>query len=173
MRPSTMILAMLALQTCLIIFLTFRVSSVKSEVDELAILAAITDAQLEQANTVPAALVTSPGPSVVSSSAGAGSDEIREIVREELAAVTEQFSLASATTTADRPSAQMQNPREVQQLRSNFQNELQTYLSQGTMSAGEFASLEGRIAQLPSGERERALGELSKAINQGRLDARF
>ncbi len=174
MRPSVVILAMLALQTFLIIFLTFRVDSVRSEVDELAATAAINGAQLEQAKTLGAAAVPSPQTRAFNTPAGADADAIRIIVREELAAATEQLSLAAAATSnTTRQPERVQNPREVQQLRSNFQNELQTYLAQGSMTAGELASLEGRIAQLPPGERKRALGELSKAINEGRLEARF
>lgn len=50
---------------------------------------------------------------------------------------------------------------------------LNQYIAQGRMSRGEIAQFEQNIARLAPADRQRMLGRLSKALNEGRIDAQF
>lgn len=100
---------------------------------------------------------------------------VQQVIREELAALRQELATAPAdtdsslstspTAPADRPA----NPA----LKAQVDQDLYALIAQGQASTGEMFALQNKIAQLPAGQRNEALAELNRAMNDGRLDAPF
>ena len=99
---------------------------------------------------------------------------VRQIIREELqdfsANLLDDKGNPAIVTAEARPAptipADPALPRKVN-------DQLYALIAQGQASQGELFALEANIARLPPEERKKAFAELNRAVNDGRLKARF
>ena len=97
-------------------------------------------------------------------------NQVRRIVREELRA---QLSAISAPTNTRDPVVNRIDEIDDQNQLDSVDQELEFYISQGTISEVEMATLQQEIAKLgPEGRRE-MLRRLIQALNSGELDGRL
>lgn len=150
------------LQTLLLAVLGLKLFAVEAQVDAatrtgLDVLSQT--AQLKQASIGARSLPTQSAASLT------GAD-IRQIIREEIAATD---SDAQMTRTADA------RPREATSYgdKAEVQRELDAYLAHGGIGQMEMAKLQMSIAQLSPPERSEMLSKLTTALNQGDIDGQF
>ncbi|GGB79077.1 MULTISPECIES: hypothetical protein [Henriciella] len=101
---------------------------------------------------------------------------LRQIVREELETFSETLpDPAGNTRAASSDAAQTVPPDEPADpaFKRRVDEQLYSLIAQGQASQAELIALENNIARLPPAHRRQVLGELNKAVNDGRLDARF
>lgn len=169
------VIVLLVIQTVLIGFVLAKLSSTEepiASVDRSAFTQTLT--------STPASARPSTGRP--DPSAYLSEDRLRQIVREELSAQLERLrrdasspkgavdsddnaSLVSVSRTAASPSAP--GAREAVSLRIDY------YLSAGTISDTEMASLQTEIAGLGDEDRKLMLSRLVSAMNSGQLKGRF
>ena len=159
------LIAISILQAILLAIVAFRVNDMDTRTG--AIEAAI--------RTNSAALLPAANPTEMPSVAGPSAVQIREIIREELAAndqnglVTKnEASVPSSTNVIDTRGAE-----EVTQLTLEIQQDLNFYKGQGRIDDAQMAQLQLKIAKLPPEERREALTKLTKLLNSGNVEARL
>lgn len=99
-------------------------------------------------------------------------DQLRKIVREELAA---QLGTLSGTVTQEN-AVSVSRPRdevEDQKQKELVAQQLSYHKSVGHISDSDMQKLQVEIARLDEAGRREMLGELSRAINSGQLDGRL
>lgn len=171
MGATRILLAVLAAQTALILYLTVRSISIEARIGELAEAVAISRAETPpHARNDGAGERSSTSPTPAANSASP--DEIRAIVRNEMDALAWRI-LNNQESPRPAPIRPAPKPSDVAALNAAIASELNSFLANGRATPGEMHALQQKIARLPPGEREKALGELTKAMNDGRLDARF
>ena len=99
-------------------------------------------------------------------------DRMRQIIREELHAELRHVSMAGqqpdpSVVTVPADAAEMASRRELVSEQINY------FLSIGRISDAEMQDLQLNIAKLDAAGRTAALGELSRAVNSGRLEGRL
>jgi len=101
------------------------------------------------------------------SAAGLTENEIRAIMRDELSSLKAAFSESAAPPPAA--------PRTAQSDRAyvDVQQEMRRLIAKGSAGEVEMAALESRIAELPAEQRRQALSQISQAVSNGTLEARF
>lgn len=91
-------------------------------------------------------------------------DRLRSIIREELAA------LPLPASQADSASAyRSMDPAEIEYQREQVAQQLEYHISVGTISEVDMARLQMEIGTLDEAGRRKMLGELTRAMNSGRL----
>lgn len=176
MRVTKAFLALLAAQTALIVFLTAQLSSLNARVGDLAAesAAASNAAQKDKAGAENAAAAQRSFAALTTGSGAASRDDVRAIVHEEIEALAKRIAAQQSQTRADADhSSPVANSRETAALNAAVSRELSNFISSGRASPAEMAALQQKIARLPPSDREKALNQLTKAINEGRLDARL
>jgi hypothetical protein len=171
MGATRALFVILAAQTALILFLTLRFAAVEERLGDLATSVATT--RDEPASRTPDEAVEERSIAArASAPIGASPDEIREIVRNEMDALAWRIleSKDEKRPAATRPAP---SPGDVAALNAAVAGELSSFIASGRASPIEMQALQQKIARLPPGERDKALKQLTKAINDGRLDARF
>lgn len=151
-------------QTLLLAVLGLKLFAVEAQVDAatrtgLDVLSQT--AQLKQAGIAARSLPTQSAASLT------GAD-IRQIIREEIAATADAGD-ARATRTAEA------RPQETPAYgdKADVQRELDAYLARGGIGQMEMAKLQMSIAQLSPPERNEMLSKLTTALNQGDIDGQF
>ena len=111
----------------------------------------------------------------VNHSASLREDGIRFIIREEMAAFTDEIVAAMDNGADETPRAlaPKMDPRDVLAVKATVTAQINSYSGQGIIAPSELSKLEQNIARLPARERIEALNELNRAINKGLIDARF
>ena len=162
--PLTHVL--LAAQTALLLFLCVRVIAIDARTDRIA-----SDSQSAVVAQAPA---RQSAPAVARGGGGMNADEVRTIVREEINAL-ETWLAASleGAPAAPRPPQPAADPAETARLSAAVDKDISFYISSGRASAAEMEALHQKIARLPPADRQKALAEINRAINDGRLDARY
>ena len=106
---------------------------------------------------------------------GLSVDEIRQVIREELAALDErqlQPSYQASVSAAPVPS----NPphsEETDMLAKQLGQDLDYYVSKGSISEAEMAEFQQKMARLPAEQRAQMRRKLTKAISAGDVQGRL
>jgi hypothetical protein len=106
-----------------------------------------------------------------------GAEEIRAILREELAAHANSEGSRDRTFAANEApptgASLAASPPPDPAVASAVRAEFQSHLSRGRISKTDMATLQLNMAKLPPAERTQLLRELTKAMNDGRLAGEF
>jgi len=165
---TKLLIALAMMQTLVLFFLCVRVLEIDTQTDELAAdfayaRATASSAEVVSSGAIPQGAV---GPTLA---------QIKAVMREEVQKIASEAKVVEVT--AERQAAtQVQlsrTPDEIRNIKSEIGVELKTYISAGTASEGEMASIQRKIAKLPPSEQGEMLGRLIGAMNDGRLDARL
>lgn len=161
------LLALSVFQALLLALIGLRVLAVDSRTDELS----------EKIASISAG-APAPGPSRTAAfseapaQAGPGADEIRQIIREEIAALSPQDGEPAPARRAE-PAPRNYSSADVQFMKEQIRQDIADYSRQGSMGEAEMADLQLKIARLPPDERKEMMSQLVRAVNSGELDARF
>ena len=150
-------------QTILLAVLGLRVLGIESRTDVIA-----RAAQKPVATTMKTAQ-SATDPAIIT---GPSADEIRAIIREEVAAISAQ----PATPTHRAANIQTEDKTQIAQtrrLKADVAQSLDYYIGRGAINEIEMANLQMKIARLPTDEQKAMLNRLTEAMNSGELDGRF
>jgi hypothetical protein len=163
------IIIILALQTALLLFVSYRVILLESRALSSVAAADIAPSSAN-ANTPPT--ITTPR---FRSEEFVRRDDIRAVVREEMDAVADKIIAAmdERPPAAQPVSAPVMDPRELVGLKAAISGQISSFYGQGIITPTQLGALEQSISRLPPHERIKALGELNRAINNGQIEARF
>ena len=147
-------------QTLLLALLGLRVMALNGKVDTISetsldVLAAT--AQVAQTSAAPLAPITY-------ASGDLSADEVRQIMREEIAALP-----AAPASIAGAP----QKPRPAQaapHARAQVERELDAFIARGAIGPADMANLQVKIARLSENDRSAMLSKLAKALSAGDID---
>lgn len=157
---------LLGVQTVIVVALFARISEL--------------DARLEEAVMATAGTPGDPGataaiePDRGGAGAGLSENEIRVVIREELAPLNAALTDLERDSGAVRQSdpVPLQSPQ-TDRIYQDVRDETRRLIAKGSASEAEMAALEYNIAQLPPAQRNAALSEISRAVSNGSLKARF
>ena len=99
-------------------------------------------------------------------------DRLRQIIREELGAQQESRSESDAPTESAIAS-DSRDPAEMEYQRARVAQQLETYVSVGSISDADMQKLQMDIAKLDAAGRTEMLRKLSRAFNSGNLEGRL
>ena len=164
------------IQTLLLGVLGLRMMAVDARIDSIAqtsldVLAATAQAeqnatQRQQTARLGAQLGQPLGiSSALSTSDNLDAQGIRQILREEIAALATTRHVAASPGPAPSENTRRQ-ARELSQ-------ELEYLISTGTINSSDMAKLQMKMARLPDADRRKTLSRLTKAMNTGEIDAIF
>lgn len=153
------LIALSIVQTVLLGIIGIRVIALEARTQELARAPVEPQQRIAEAAPGPSAY----GPTLTAS-------DIRQILREELAA----SGAAKAANTTYAPTgaaaaASALSPSEASQMKSTAQQRLDYFVAQGEIGEAEMAELQDRIGALPAAERREMLSKLTKALSSGKL----
>lgn len=153
---SKILIGLSAAQLLVIAFLALRVADL--------------DARLAEATPIDAPIVaasslTAPSPGL----SAPGAEEIRAIIREELAAAPTR-NAATSSAALPPPAAPLAAPTSaaIAQVGA-VDRDIDAFIARGRINPKEMASLQMKMAELPPAERTKMLRRLTKAMNEGRL----
>jgi len=161
------LIALTIAQTAFLGFLGVRVLEIDASVTASA--ATVSSAQMsEKRNGLsPSAPVIVKGPNA---------EEIREIIRQELAALSIDALAVAKQPSQPHASKVREDARSAAdsaRLQASLQQDLDYHIGRGRMQSSDLAALELKMARLPARERTQALRRLAKAMNSGDLEAQF
>lgn len=171
-RMDKFILAMLAVQTAFILLLSYLVFSMESRTSDLAYEIAASRLNTQTAQKDVSAQTLSP----TSSAGSISAQDIRQIVREEVNLLAERLikelkgSASSAVTQSAPP---LISEDEIARIHASAASQISTMSSFGAATPSAMAKFEDTIVKLPPKEREAAMREFMKAVNQGEIKTRF
>lgn len=162
---ASKLFVVLVVQSALLLFLGYRILILETR-----------PAELVNSNSTPVTLQPHTTDTAFSNSPTRA--ETRQIIREEMDALEGRLLDAIDEAGLAREVKPNQQTRrigknEVAQMNTAVENQINSFMSQGSASQAEMAKLEQMIARLPPGERIKAMGALNKAVNSGRLDVKF
>lgn len=148
-------------------FFGLRVLAIDDRTAELAMQAAAAN------DNEAAAAAESPAPfAPTAARGGLTADDVRQIIREELTALslpsTSPDGTTSTTTTPTTTPTRVRTADSVY-LESMVQQDLQNYIIRGSINEAEMVDLQMKIARLPPEDRTEALIALTKALSSGDL----
>ncbi|MFC2954060.1 hypothetical protein ACFOOP_19140 [Marinicaulis aureus] len=150
-----------ATQTVLLAALGLKVVAIDMRTDDIA----------EAVKAQPSQLQTQADPAALSwdnaRSASLSGEEMRNILREEIAALE---TLARATSAPAQPVKPQHTPKQIKTAATAVDREINYFRSRGAIDEVEMASLQAKIAKLPLAERRAALSSLTKAMSKGEID---
>lgn len=146
-------------QTLLLALLGLRVMALNAKVDT------VSDTSLDVLATTARAAPASGGAlaPLTYASDGPGADEIRQIIREEIASLPAARAVAGP---AERPRPAKPAPY----ARAQVERELDAFIARGVIGPADMAGLQVKIARLPESERSAMLSKLAKALSAGDVD---
>jgi hypothetical protein len=97
---------------------------------------------------------------------------LRQIVREEVGALLNTFTVAAPPSAAAKDPEPVSAAEYQYRLEAAMQN-LDSYIEQGEISDMDMANLQGEIARLDNDGRRQMLSLLTQALNSGELEGRF
>jgi len=151
---------LVALQFIAVIILLFKLSSVESEISS-SMIASIPPNQIVTENAVSKPPVYG------------DEEQLRKVIREELASALHSLPVARPSpvpeVSPDTRDNERQDEVDHQYQLELVQNQLDNYVSQGTISEGKMADLQMQIAKLDESGRRMMLGELTRMLNSGDL----
>jgi len=130
--------------------------------------------RLEAAATAPVAEASVIAPTAFADSAALSGNDVRAIIRDELAPLRTALSDIENSRGAPAPqAASPQRSAQTDRLYTDVQQEMRRLIAKGAASETEMAALESRIAELPAEQRAQAFSQISRAVSNGSLKARF
>ena len=153
---------LMAAQTVAIGILGYSVSELGAKTERLSRTAALD-----------AAFSSAPTGEVAAPSAGLRLDDIRGIIREEIAQLGAQAPGQTKTPDARREPGAASFPAAAPGAASRVSQELDAHIARGRMTNIEIEKFLTKAAELPPAERERMMRKFQAAINSGKLDARL
>ena len=106
---------------------------------------------------------------------GLSVDELRQVIREELAALGERQPQSSYQASVSAPPVQS-NPSpsaETDMLAKQLSQDLDYYMSKGSISEAEMSEFQQKMARLPADQRAQMRRKLTKAISAGDVQGRL
>jgi len=150
-----------ATQTVLLAALGLKVVAIDMRTDDIA----------EAVKGRPSQLQTQADPADLSwdnaRSASLSGDEMRKILREEIAALDTSTRTATAPAQPVKP---QHTPQQIKTAVTAVDRDINYFRSRGAIDEVEMASLQAKIAKLPLAERRAALSSLTKAMSKGEID---
>lgn len=159
---TKMLIGFVAIQTMLLAIIALKVFSIESDV------AAARDASLDAlAETAQLrAQAGAPRPALQFADASAlTAEDIRQIMREEIASLPVQQVQAATVSPAPRTISE----RELTTIRQR----IDVFIARGAIDSSEMTDLQTTIAQLPPEARREMFSRLTKAMNDGKSTAGF
>ncbi|WP_375203628.1 hypothetical protein [Hyphococcus sp.] len=145
-------------QTALLAALGLKVVAIDMRTGEIA--------EAAQAQTAP--IETAADPSALSwdnaRAASVTAEDVRQILREEIAALDTPVRAAAA------PARPQQTAEEIKTASTAVDHDINYFRSRGAINEREMATLQAKIAKLPLAERRAALSSLTIAMNKGEID---
>lgn len=161
------LIGLAALQTILLVVIGLKVFSLDADVAEArdASLDALSEtAQLRQ--RADAMQLGAPQPAMQFADATSiSADDLRRIVREEVAALPAQQVQTTAASSAPR----MVSDRDLDAVRQR----IDAFIARGAIEPAEMTELQAAIVRLPPDARQEMFSRLTKAMNDGEIDGRF
>ena len=152
--------ALIVLQTIAVIALLFKFASFETEISSTAPGSAPTRKAVAEAV-------------VVKTPAYGDEEQLRRIIREELASILqsspESRPLPEPEIASETQESKRQDEIDHQYQRELVQSQLESYASQGSISEVEMADLQMEIAKLDKSGRKMMLREVTKKLNSGEL----
>lgn len=146
-------------QTALLAALGLKVIAIDMRTGEIA----------EATHTQTAPIETAADPSALSwdnaRAASVTAEEVRQILREEIAALDKPVRAAAAA-----PARPQQTTEEIKTATTAVDHDINYFRSRGAINEREMATLQAKIAKLPLAERRAALSSLTIAMNKGEID---
>lgn len=157
------LIGLLIVQTLLIAVIGLRVMALTGKTDVIAetqldLLAATARAAQGGGDVSPMSALASPT---------LNADDIRRIIREEMAALPP----ASGAQTASLPAQETKAPDP--SLREEIERDLNVYIASGVIAPHEMTDLQMKIARLPRKDQGEMLSRLVKAMNAGEIDGQL
>lgn len=165
-RTRRLLVGLSLLQTALVSFLFLWLSDSQSRSREIA-------QRLARIEGSAHALHAAPDPAGAGAQAATSEDDLRRILKDELAIALAQQNVAATAEGALARPAPARDPKQMELLRSEIDAEFTALAGLGRATPGRMAALQAQIAKLPPAERRAALSGLSRAISEGRIDANF
>ena len=168
MKNQNLVFTVLFVQTILLVWLAFKLTGLQNQVTNLT---PVNTAQKQSQNSQ--AIQAEPQPLSVS---GLTASEVRAVIRSELdlfvddILVPYQQGLPNAEPRSTEPKYK---DGELETIQNAVNTQLSLLQTGSGNSPVEIARLEQNIARLPKGEREAAVRQLFKAINQNKVDVKF
>lgn len=162
MNTNHLLIGLVAVQTAAILFLVVQVNALQARTNEIA------SAQYPAIETA-----STPTTEASMGHIGLTATETRNIIREELSALSDIRNSEAATSQRAGIVGNDMTPEEIQALKATISSQINNLSAIGTASRSDIAAVEQNIARLPAGERQQALGRLFRAINQGNIDTRL
>lgn len=98
-------------------------------------------------------------------------DEVRQIIREEIAGISAPAAASHAAPVNKSANAYAGTPSV--DLRNSVQRDLNLYVGRGRVGEAEMVDLQTKIAALPPAERRDMMIKLTKLLNDGQLKGQF
>lgn len=157
------------IQTLLLGLIGLRVLAVNSTVDTVADTSLDVLAATSRASRAPAAgYAQSAG---IAAYDDADIDAIRQVIREELAALP--AATHAAQPRHDNANTPPAAPVVDAQFTAQLQQDVERFIARGGADGAAMADLQIKIARLPKEERAKMLSRLTKAMNAGEIDSTF
>ncbi|MEM9617522.1 MAG: hypothetical protein AAF936_06140 [Pseudomonadota bacterium] len=155
------------IQTSLLGLIGLRVLAVDATVDTVADTSLDVLAATSRTAKAPAAYAQS---ARVGAYGAADIDAIRQVMREELAALpTITHTEQARHDNTDTPAAPVVDA----QFTAELQRDVERFIARGGADDAAMADLQIKIARLPKEERAKILSRLTKAMNAGEIDSTF
>jgi hypothetical protein len=130
------------------------------------------DARTEKLARTPAAATFQPEATTksptVAASGGLGAEDLRQVVREEIAVLLQDKASQAAYVADNAPHAAISSA-EVSNQKAAVARDIDLYMTQGRIDEVEMVELQEKIGRLPPAERHEMLSRLTKALNSGKL----
>ena len=161
-------------QSVVLLFIGVRVLSTEASTNEISQTVVTTQtmlaASMKSSDGAKSFTTAFPGVNIAPSS-----DDIRTIIREELAQLTMsgtslQIQDNTATRSASDERANALSAAEHAHLGAELEQSFGLYIGQGRISEVEMITLQQKIARLPLAQRRAALSRLTTALNNGELE---
>lgn len=166
MKVSKLIVGILAVQTAMIILLTYVVFTLESRTGELAY-------EIAAARLSSQPSPNSDHPNNIVPTAGLNASDARQIIREELNILAEGLGSTERHRNINGRSKPPISEEEIVGIHAEAATQIRSMASFGLARPQDIAKFEDTIVNLPAKEREAAMREFMKAINQGDIQAKF
>ena len=167
------LIALSAFQAVLIAFFGLRVMEIDARTNKIARIVETDATQTERPRTDSYSLNSSVrnSPTI---------EDIRHLLREELAALEEGSPLAQKRRLTSERSANNTSPNggadsavDTIYLKDTVVRDIDSYINLGRIEPAEMSVLQTKIARLPPSDRQEMLSKLTKAMNAGDLQGEF
>ena len=166
MKSNKLIIGIMSVQTVMVLVLTYVVFNLEARTGQLAYeIAAARISSQSSSNAVQT--------HNVHSAVGLNENDTRRIIREEMNVLAERLvSDGLNLQTSEQPKPAISR-NEIVGIHAEAATQIRSMTSFGVAKPQDIAKFESTIVSLPAKEREAAMREFMKAINQGNIQAKF